>query len=72
MSKLSSKGQSIATSLAVVDQPILELDLVSHVLKGLSAENGASGLFFTAQVDPIGINDLHGLHNQEIGLERSH
>ncbi|KAF5451062.1 hypothetical protein F2P56_031361 [Juglans regia] len=67
------KFTTIADTLAAVDQPLNEFELVSFLLAGLGPEFDSFVTSVTTRVDPISLEDLYGhLIAHEIRLEHHH
>jgi len=66
------KLTGLVDTLAPIDQPLNEFDLVSFLLAGLSSDYDSFVTSFTTRVDPISLEELYGLlHAHENHLEHN-
>jgi hypothetical protein len=65
------KAQTLAHTLAAIDEPLKESETISYILAGLSTDNDHLVTSVTTRVDPISMEDLYGhllTHEQRIEI----
>jgi hypothetical protein len=60
VSEYFHKEQALGHSLAAINKPLQESELVSYILAGLGAEYDSLVTSITTRIDPISIDDLYG------------
>jgi hypothetical protein len=67
------KAKELSQSLAVIDEPLKDLELISYILVGLGPEYDSLVTTVTTRIDPITIDDLYGyLLTHEQRLQHFH
>ena len=65
------KAQTLAHTLAAIDEPLKESEVVSYILASLSIDYDPLVTSITTRIDPISLEDLYGhllTHEQRIEL----
>jgi hypothetical protein len=67
------KAQALSQSLAIIDEPLKDSELISYILAGLGPEYDSLVTTVSTRIDPITIDDLYGyLLTHEQRLEHFH